>query len=72
LVFELVLGVVLAALFVMAYLAFSRLWNDDPNAIAGTAPGASLRPADSHNAIGAGTAPRELNPSITSDEPTRD
>ena len=71
-VFELVLGFVLAMLFVAAYLALSKLWNDEPDAIAGTAPNVSFRPADSHNALGAGPARRELGAPIIPDEPKRD
>lgn len=54
-VFELTLGFVMAALFILAYLALSRLWQHDERALTGERPYVTLSPADSTRAIGPGT-----------------
>ena len=55
-VFELTLGFVMAALFILAYLALSRLWQDNEKALTGDRPYVTLSPADSTRAIGPGSS----------------
>lgn len=54
-VFELTLGFIMAALFILAYLALSRLWHGEEKALTGDRPYVTLTPADSTRAIGPGS-----------------
>lgn len=58
-VFELTLGFIMAALFILAYLALSRLWSGEEKALTGERPYVTLTPADSTRAIGPGAGAQQ-------------
>jgi hypothetical protein len=70
-IFELTLGFILAAVFVMAYLAIRRLWTDDGPSLTGNPPPVTLRPADYNNAIGPGNGVPALTPAESVDDSNR-
>lgn len=52
--FELGLGVLLAAVFIAVYLLIAKLFRSDRRELGGLPPSVSLNPVESANAIGAG------------------
>lgn len=62
--FEIGLGVILAAIFVAAYLIISAFFSRDGHELPGSHPPVTLNPADSSHAIGQGKS----RPALTSGE----
>jgi hypothetical protein len=60
--FELVLGVLLAAIFVTTYLLVVRLFARNKHELGNLPPRITLNPLDTARAIGAGPPPRVLKP----------
>ncbi len=58
--FELGLGVILAALFVVVYLLASSFLRKDKQKLGGNHPAVTLNPIDTTHAIGAGKSKRAL------------
>ncbi len=60
--FELSLGFILAAIFVVAYLLISKLFNDEKQELRGRASSVFLNPVNSERAIGGGQMNKPLLP----------
>ena len=58
--FELGLGVILAALFVAAYFVITAFFRRDRHELGGLHPQVTLNPVDTTHSIGAGKSPRVL------------
>ncbi len=58
--FELVLGIALAAMFVIAYLLIAKFLRQDKHELGGKPQNITLNPVDTSRAIGAGKQGRAL------------
>ena len=59
--FELVLGVLLAAIFVTAYLLITKLLGQNNRELGAQAPSVTLNPIETARTIGQPTSPRALS-----------
>ncbi len=60
--FELVLGVLLAAIFVTTYLLVARLFARNKHELGNTPPRITLNPLETARVLGPGPSPRVLKP----------
>ena len=65
--YELILGFILAAVFIVSYLLVSKLFGEEKHELRGNMP-VSLNPANSDRAIGAGNLSRNLLPENTKEK----
>lgn len=63
--YELILGFILAAIFIASYLLISKLFNEEKPELKGGALNVSLNPANSDRAIGVGRMNKPLLPEKT-------
>ena len=66
--FELSLGVILAVIFIAAYLLISKLFNDETPELSGRQTSVTLNPVSTERAIGAGQAEQGLLPEQTEEK----